>query len=103
MEAAALVAILLSNGPTPWLCPLDATGNYADPLCPTYNMPPDYPDFIGIIILLILNSSIGYYEEEQAGAAVDALMDQLTREYKVGSSRFWIVSTADYIYIFCSW
>lgn len=89
MEAAALVAIILSNGPTPWLCPTDAEGQFLDPQCPTTNQVPDYPDFVGIILLLVINSTIGYYEEEQAGAAVDALMDQLTREYKVKRDGEW--------------
>lgn len=91
MEAAAVVAIALSNGPTPWLCPIDTqTLQYADPNCPTTNAAPDYPDFVGITMLLILNSTIGYYEESQAGAAVDALMDQLTREYKVKRGGKWV-------------
>ncbi|KAI8876032.1 calcium ATPase, partial [Backusella circina FSU 941] len=46
MEAAAIVAIALSNGE---------------------NRPPDYPDFIGIVLLLLANSIIGFMEERQAG------------------------------------
>jgi len=89
MESAAIVAIALSNGPTPWLCPIMPNGQL-EPGCATTNQPPDYPDFVGIIMLLILNSCIGYYEESQAGAAVDALMDQLTREYKVKRGGKWV-------------
>jgi len=84
MESAALVAIILSNGPTPWLC-YDPTSSY----CLTHNEPPDWEDFVGIVCLLLLNSIIGFYEEEQAGAAVDALMDQLSREYKVKRAGQW--------------
>ena len=84
MEAAALVAILLSNGPEPWLCATPGAST-----CYSENAAPDWPDFIGIICLLLINSSIGYYEEEQAGAAVDALMDQLLREYKVLRNGEW--------------
>jgi len=49
----------------------------------------DWEDFVGIICLLLVNSTIGYYEEEQAGAAVDALMDQLLRDYKVKRNGSW--------------
>ncbi|KAI9245973.1 hypothetical protein BY458DRAFT_81548 [Sporodiniella umbellata] len=59
MEAAAIVAIALSNGE---------------------NRPPDYPDFIGIVLLLIANAVIGFMEERQAGNAVKALMDSLAPE-----------------------
>ncbi|CAO3636883.1 unnamed protein product [Cunninghamella echinulata] len=53
-EAAAIVAIALSNGD---------------------NKPPDWEDFIGIILLLLANSIIGFLEERQAGNAVKALME----------------------------
>ena len=49
MEAAALVAIVLSNGE---------------------GMPPDWEDFLGIVFLLFINSTIGFYEERNAGNAV---------------------------------
>jgi H+-transporting ATPase len=84
MESAALVAIILSNGPEPWLC-----DDPSSSLCQTTNEPPDWEDFVGIMCLLLLNSSIGYYEEEQAGAAVDKLMDQLAREYKCKRNGVW--------------
>lgn len=124
MESAALVAILLSNGPTPWLCnptsccnsalftenqcyslyfavatPQSVLNAYPGSVianCTSYTQcrvsdaSPDYQDFLGIVGLLVVNSVIGYYEEEQAGAAVDALMDQLTREYKVKRNGAWI-------------
>jgi H+-transporting ATPase len=62
MEIAALVAIAVSNGE---------------------NRPPDWPDFLGIVLLLLLNSTIGYVEEQQAGSAVKALMASLAPECRV--------------------
>ncbi|ORX62428.1 plasma-membrane proton-e [Hesseltinella vesiculosa] len=62
MEAAALVSIILANGD---------------------GKPPDYPDFIGIMLLLVANATIGFMEERQAGNAVKALMESLAPECKV--------------------
>ncbi|CDS03438.1 Putative H-transporting ATPase [Lichtheimia ramosa] len=68
MEAAALVAIAVSNGG---------------------GRPPDWPDFVGIILLLLANSVIGFLEERQAGNAVKALMDALAPECKVKRDGEW--------------
>ena len=68
MEAAALVAIALSNG-----------GGEA----------PDWQDFAGIISLLFINSGIGFYEERGAGNAVKALMDSLAPKAKVKRDGVW--------------
>ncbi|KAL0082313.1 hypothetical protein F4703DRAFT_1864636 [Phycomyces blakesleeanus] len=68
MEAAAIVAIVLSNGE---------------------HEPPDWPDFIGILLLLIANSVIGFLEERQAGNAVKALMESLAPECKVKRDGVW--------------
>ncbi|KAI7890895.1 uncharacterized protein EV154DRAFT_234891 [Mucor mucedo] len=68
MEAAALVSIALSNGD---------------------GRPPDYPDFIGIVLLLIANATIGFLEERQAGNAVKALMASLAPECKVKRGGEW--------------
>ncbi|KAF7352277.1 Plasma membrane ATPase [Mycena venus] len=68
MEAAALVAIALSNG-----------GGSA----------PDWEDFIGITLLLFINSAIGFYEERGAGNAVKALMDSLAPKAKVKRLGTW--------------
>ncbi|KAI8365780.1 hypothetical protein BD560DRAFT_401676 [Blakeslea trispora] len=68
MEAAALVAIALSNG---------------------FGKPPDYPDFIGIVLLLLANATIGFLEERQAGNAVKALMASLAPECKVKRDGEW--------------
>jgi H+-transporting ATPase len=68
MEGAALVAIALSNG-----------GGCA----------PDWPDFVGIVLLLFINSTIGFYEEHNAGNAVKALMDSLAPKAKVRRGGKW--------------
>ncbi|GAB5589001.1 hypothetical protein Unana1_03901 [Umbelopsis nana] len=68
MEAAAIVAIAISNG---------------------FGRPPDWPDFIGIVLLLLANSVIGFMEERQAGNAVKALMESLAPEAKVKRSGEW--------------
>ena len=68
MEAAALVAIALSNGG---------------------GRPPDWEDFVGIVLLLLANSAIGFYEERNAGNAVKALMDSLAPKAKVKRSGSW--------------
>ncbi|KAJ1735003.1 hypothetical protein H4217_000454 [Coemansia sp. RSA 1939] len=68
MEAAALVAIVLSNG---------------------QGMAPDWQDFIGIILLLFINSCIGFYEERGAGKAVEALMAALAPQCKVKRDGKW--------------
>ncbi|KAJ7621537.1 E1-E2 ATPase-domain-containing protein [Mycena polygramma] len=67
MEAAALVAIALSNG----------------------GGPPDWEDFLGITLLLLVNSAIGFYEERGAGNAVKALMDSLAPKAKVKRTGIW--------------
>ncbi|KAH9923449.1 plasma-membrane proton-e [Epithele typhae] len=68
MEAAALVAIALSNGES---------------------RPPDWQDFVGIVTLLLINSGIGFYEERNAGNAVKALMDSLAPKARVKRAGQW--------------
>ncbi|KAL2502518.1 ATPase 8 [Forsythia ovata] len=53
MESAAIMAIALANG-----------GGKA----------PDWQDFVGIVVLLIINSTISFIEENNAGNAAAALM-----------------------------
>ncbi|XP_074329744.1 plasma membrane ATPase 1-like isoform X1 [Apium graveolens] len=62
MEAAAIMAIALAHG-----------GNKG----------PDYHDFFGILILLIINSTISFIEENNAGNAAAALMARLAPKAKV--------------------
>ncbi|KAJ3576923.1 hypothetical protein NP233_g85 [Leucocoprinus birnbaumii] len=77
MEAAALLVIALSNGD---------------------HRPPDWPDFVGIVFLLFVNSSIGFYEERNAGNAVKALMDSLAPKAKVERNGSWSeIESADLV------
>lgn len=68
MEIAAIVAIVLANG---------------------QGMPPDWEDFCGIVLLLLINSFIGFWEERNAGNAVKALMDSLAPKAKVKRDGQW--------------
>ena len=45
--------------------------------------PPDWQDFVGIITLLIINSTISFIEENNAGNAAAALMAGLAPKAKV--------------------
>jgi len=77
MEGAALVAIALSNGD---------------------HRPPDWEDFVGIITLLLINSSIGFYEERGAGNAVKALMDSLAPKARARRDGTWSeIESADLV------
>ena len=62
MEAAAIMAIALANGG---------------------GKPPDWQDFVGIVVLLIINSTISFIEENNAGNAAAALMAGLAPKTKV--------------------
>ncbi|CAF2128901.1 hypothetical protein BRARA_C04052 [Brassica rapa] len=62
MEAAAIMAIVLANGD---------------------GRPPDWQDFVGIMCLLIINSTISFIEENNAGNAAAALMANLAPKAKV--------------------
>ncbi|XP_021670782.2 plasma membrane ATPase 1 [Hevea brasiliensis] len=68
MEAAAIMAIALAHG----------GGKSAD-----------YHDFFGILILLIINSTISFVEENNAGNAAAALMARLAPKAKVLRDRKW--------------
>lgn len=62
MEAAAIMAIALANGE---------------------GKPPDWQDFVGIFALLVINSTISFIEENNAGNAAAALMAGLAPKTKV--------------------
>uniref|UniRef100_A0A453D6C2 Cation-transporting P-type ATPase N-terminal domain-containing protein n=1 Tax=Aegilops tauschii subsp. strangulata TaxID=200361 RepID=A0A453D6C2_AEGTS len=62
MEMAAIMAIALANGG---------------------GKPPDWQDFVGIIVLLVINSTISFIEENNAGNAAAALMANLAPKTKV--------------------
>ncbi|KAL2479063.1 ATPase 9 [Forsythia ovata] len=62
MEIAAIIAIALANG---------------------QGKPPDWQDFIGIAVLLVINSTISFVEENNAGNAAAALMAGLAPKTKV--------------------
>ncbi|CAI9780655.1 unnamed protein product [Fraxinus pennsylvanica] len=62
MEAAAVMAIALANGG---------------------GKPLDWQDFVGIVTLLVINSTISFIEENNAGNAAAALMARLAPKAKV--------------------
>ncbi|XP_050379821.1 ATPase 8, plasma membrane-type-like isoform X1 [Argentina anserina] len=62
MELAAIMAIALANGG---------------------GKPTDWPDFVGIVVLLFINSTISFIEENNAGNAAAALMASLAPKTKV--------------------
>ncbi|OMO61782.1 Cation-transporting P-type ATPase [Corchorus capsularis] len=62
MEAAAIMAIALANGG---------------------GKPPDWQDVVGIVVLLIINSTISFIEENNAGNAAATLMAGLAPKTKV--------------------
>ncbi|KAL7193899.1 hypothetical protein ACSBR2_025523 [Camellia fascicularis] len=68
MEAAAIMAIGLANGD---------------------KKPPDWQDFVGIICLLVINSTISFIEENNAGNAAAALMAGLAPKTKVLRDSRW--------------
>lgn len=77
MEIAAVVAIAVSNGG---------------------GKPPDWEDFLGIVLLLLLNATISYIEERNAGNAMKALQDSLAPEAKVKREGEWkVIEAADLV------
>jgi H+-transporting ATPase len=77
MEGAAIAAIALSN----------------------INGSPDWQDFIGIVLLLLIISAIGFYGERNAGNAVKALVDsRLAPKVKVKRGGTWSeIESADLV------
>ncbi|GKV50368.1 hypothetical protein SLEP1_g57075 [Rubroshorea leprosula] len=62
MEAAAIMAIVMANGG---------------------GRPPNWQEFVGIVVLLLINSTISFIEENKAGNAAAALMADLAPKTKV--------------------
>ena len=52
-------------------------------ICCYQGKPPDWQDFVGIITLLLINSTISFIEENNAGNAAAALMARLAPKAKV--------------------
>ncbi|XP_074280866.1 plasma membrane ATPase [Silene latifolia] len=73
MEAAAIMAIALANGG---------------------GKPPDWQDFVGIMCLLVINSTISFIEENNAGNAAAALMANLAPKCKLLRDNQWNESEA---------
>ncbi|CAB4269512.1 unnamed protein product [Prunus armeniaca] len=69
MEAAAIIAIAFTQGGV--------------------IKPADYHDFFGILVLLIINSTISFIEENNAGNAAAALMARLAPKAKVLRDAKW--------------
>ncbi|PNY15328.1 plasma membrane H+-ATPase [Trifolium pratense] len=74
MESAAIMAIVLANGG---------------------GKPPDWQDFTGIMVLLIINSTISFIEENNAGNAAAALMAGLAPKTKVLRDGKWSEQEAE--------
>ncbi|KAF3338923.1 plasma membrane ATPase 4-like protein [Carex littledalei] len=73
MELAAIMAIVLANGG---------------------GKPPDWQDFTGVVVLLIINSTISFIEENNAGNAAAALMAGLAPKTKVLRGEKWLEQDA---------
>ncbi|GAB2293654.1 Plasma membrane ATPase 4 [Dionaea muscipula] len=74
MESAAIMAIALANGG---------------------GKPPDWQDFVGIVVLLFINSTISFIEENNAGNAAAALMAGLAPKTKVLRDGKWSEQEAE--------
>ncbi|KMZ75898.1 Proton-exporting ATPase [Zostera marina] len=74
MEMAAIMAIALANGG---------------------GKPPDWQDFVGIIVLLLINSTISFLEENNAGNAAAALMAGLAPRSKILRQGKWVDEEAE--------
>ena len=52
-------------------------------------MEPNWPNFVGILLLLFIHSAIGLYQERSAGDAFEVLMDSLTFKVKARRDGIW--------------
>ncbi|CAF1026525.1 unnamed protein product [Adineta ricciae] len=77
MEIAAIVSIALSNGG---------------------GKPPNWQDFVGIMLLLFVNATVSFIEERNAGNAVKALQASLAPEAKTKRNGHWkVIDAADLV------
>jgi H+-transporting ATPase len=53
-----------------------------------------WPDFVIILVLLVANASIGFWEERQAGNAIDALKARLAIKARVRRDGAWVTPPA---------
>jgi H+-transporting ATPase len=53
-----------------------------------------WPDFFIILVLLLANATVGFWEEHQAGQAIDALKAQLAIKARVKRDGKWITPAA---------
>lgn len=97
MEVAAIMAIALTNGGVGdfsstvlslsffkgKILVFVKDGIHLFLILPLQGKPPDWQDFIGIITLLFINSTISFIEENNAGNAAAALMARLAPKAKV--------------------
>lgn len=72
--------LLFISFPSYWKVLLIGTACYSHVL---QGKPPDWQDFVGIITLLVINSTISFIEENNAGNAAAALMARLAPKAKV--------------------
>jgi H+-transporting ATPase len=54
--------------------------------------PPDWQDYVGIMTLLVINSTISFIEENNAGNAAAALMARLAPKAKVSDWKLVVFS-----------
>lgn len=91
MELAAIMAIAMANG---GVCSTRSIHNLLQIKLTVYfkihstfkseqGKPTDWPDFVGIVVLLLINSTISFIEENNAGNAAAALMASLAPKTKV--------------------
>ncbi|KAI5073716.1 hypothetical protein GOP47_0011729 [Adiantum capillus-veneris] len=57
--------------------------------------PPDWQDFVGIVALLLVNSTLSFWEEHNASNAAAALMSSLALKTKVLRDGVWAEKSAD--------
>ncbi|GAY34894.1 hypothetical protein CUMW_277380 [Citrus unshiu] len=102
MEAAAVMAIVLANGGVSKIIFCMNFYFYAmSSVIASLGQGPDWQDFVGIVCLLLINSTISFIEENNAGNAAAALMAHLapkTKSALTGESLPVTKKTADEVF-----